>query len=85
MQDSCLILKKLVKDIHSVDGILAYSLFQLPGEQIEREKILHSLVSSGKAFHFAVENMIVHDYETLEKSEKLWRIKRMENFFPRSV
>ena len=42
MENSALMLRQLVKDLSSIDGIVAYSIFQLPFSDLKRNKIFYS-------------------------------------------
>ena len=47
-----LILNQAINELNHLDGIVAYSLFQLPEVKKERELIIKKLLDSGKTFHF---------------------------------
>ena len=50
MQNSFLMLESLVHQLNNYDGILAYSLFQLPEKESERKKIIKKIVNIKKKF-----------------------------------
>ena len=76
MSGSSLMLVQLVESIQSVDGIVAYSLFQLPEDQKMREKLCKAVLEAGKELHFAVENIAVLSENSLARLEVLWRVKQ---------
>ncbi len=76
MNNSYIILKKTIDDISNLDGILAYSIFQMPYKDMERLFLFKKILKLNKVIHFAVENLAVKNNETLEKVEILWKIRK---------
>jgi sporadic carbohydrate cluster protein (TIGR04323 family) len=76
MENSTLILRQLVKDLPSIDGIVAYSIFQMPEDDTERQSIFNSILSSKKEIHFAVEGLSLYDNETYNHIENIWQVKK---------
>ena len=76
MNNSYIILKKTIDDISNLDGILAYSIFQMPYKDIERMSLFRKILKLNKVIHFAVEDLAVKNNETLEKVEILWKIRK---------
>ena len=76
MSGSSLMLVQLIESIESVDGIVAYSLFQLPEDQKIREGLCKAVLELGKELHFAVENIAVSSETSLTRIEVLWRVKQ---------
>ena len=76
MSGSSLMLVQLIESIESVDGIVDYSLFQLPEDQKIRERLCKGVLQLGKELHFAVENIAVSSETSLARIEVLWRVKQ---------
>ena len=76
MDNSFLMLRQLVKSLPSIDGIVAYSIFQMPEDDDERQCILNNFLLLKKEIHFAVENLRLYDYKTLENIESIWKVKK---------
>ena len=76
MENSTLILRQLVKDLPSIDGIVAYSIFQMPEDDTERQSIFNSILSSKKEIHFAVEGLSLYDNESYGQIENIWQVKK---------
>ena len=76
MKNSTLILRQLVKDLPSIDGIVAYSIFQMPEDDTERQSIFNSILSSKKEIHFAVEGLSLYDNESYSQIENIWQVKK---------
>ena len=76
MKNSFLILKDLVSNLKNIDGIVAYSIFQLPPNSDERKKILTKIINKKKFIKFAVEQMKVSNKEEIDHIEIIWQIKK---------
>ena len=77
MENSTLMLRQLVKDLKSIDGIVAYSIFQMPEDDIERKNIFNSILSCKKEIHFAVEGLSLYDDKTCMQIENIWQVKKI--------
>jgi len=76
MENSALILRQLINDLPFIDGIVAYSIFQMPEDDNERHGIFNSILSSKKEIHFAVEGLSVYDNESCSRIENIWQVKK---------
>jgi len=76
MVNSNLILKQLINDLPSIDGIVAYSLFQMPEDNSERQSIFSKIISLNKEIHFAVEGLSLYDNDSLNRIEDIWQVKK---------
>ena len=76
MENCALMLRQLVKDLPSIDGIVAYSIFQMPEDDDERQSIFNSVLSLKKEIHFAVEGLSIYDIETYNHIENIWKVKK---------
>jgi sporadic carbohydrate cluster protein (TIGR04323 family) len=76
MNDSVLMLRQLVKELPSIDGIVAYSMFQMPEDDNERQRIFNSVLSCKKEIHFAVEGLSLYDMDTYNHIENIWQVKK---------
>ena len=85
MEGSCHILEQLVSQLDQYDGIVAYSLFQLPEEKNIRLGILGRVLDSQKTMHFAVEGIVVSTFADLENVNMLWQIKKFEHMCPKEL
>ena len=77
MQKSCLILFELLEDLKKYDGIIFYSVMQLPEEQKKRIKLYKKILSQKKSLHFAVENISVDNKEGISKVENIFLMQLM--------
>ena len=76
MGNSNLVLRQLINDLPSIDGIVAYSLFQMPEDNSERQSIFSKIISLNKEIHFAVEGLSLYDNDSLNRIEDIWRVKK---------
>lgn len=75
MEDSTLILEAVLHELEHIDGIVMYSLFQLPRNDEERRDVMGRILSAGRSIHFAVEGICVRDSLTANKVEQYWEVK----------
>ena len=75
MENSFLVLKKLSNSLGKIDGIVMYSMFQLPSNRDLRLKIFKILKKEKKIF-FALENKELN-INSLELIEDIWDIKNV--------
>ena len=73
---STLILRDLIKDIKDVDGIVSYSLFQMPTDNTERLKIFKKIIKQKKSIFFALEDLKISTMEEIDDINNLWLIKK---------
>ncbi len=76
MNGSYLILKNLINSISSINGIIAYSLFQLPENDNLRKKLVLKILKKRKSLHFAVEQISINNFEEWQKADEIWKIKK---------
>jgi len=76
MKNSFLILKGIVSNMRDIDGVVAYSVFQLPSNNNFRNEILNKIVKKGKTIFFAVEQMKVSNKKEIRHINSIWKIKK---------
>ena len=85
MKNSFLILKDVVSNMKDFDGIVAYSLFQLPSNYNERNKILRRIIKKKKFIFFAVEQVKVLTLKDINNINSIWRIKKVLPLCPNQI
>jgi len=75
MPDSTLILEGVLQELDEIDGILFYSLFQLPRQRDVRMNVISRVLAKGKSLHFAVENLVVDNARSAESVDQYWLVK----------
>ena len=76
MSQSYLMLNQLVDEVDLLDGIVAYSLFQLPSDDQLRSEILSKIVSAHRSIHFAVETMSVQSQVDIAGVDQIFQVKK---------
>ena len=76
MPNSDLILFGILYDMNSIDGILAYSIFQLPVDDIKRFAVYRKIIDSNKILCFALEDLVIQSLGDLEKVETLFLLRK---------
>jgi sporadic carbohydrate cluster protein (TIGR04323 family) len=82
MEKSHLILDALLSSNERSDGIVMYSLFQLPSNKERRLSIYQTLLARNKSLYFAVENMSILMATDIDIVEQCWQIKRTTALLP---
>ena len=70
-----LMLEQVLDELKSVDGIVPYSLFQLPEKKKVRLSIYNKILKSKKEIHFAVEGLKITSKKDIQKVEDIWSVK----------
>jgi sporadic carbohydrate cluster protein (TIGR04323 family) len=76
MENSHLIFTLLLDELHLIDGIALYSVFQLPIDTEQRELIYKRVLSLGKTLHFCVEGLKISNNEEKNRIENIWLVKK---------
>ena len=77
MPDSSLVLNQTIIECKNYDGIVAYSLFQLPEKKRERLKIVEYITNQKKELHFAVESRKIYTYQEYQEIEMMWQVRQV--------
>ena len=85
MNGSHLIHEQVMNDLDCIDGVVAYSIYQLPENDSYRKKIYQQIINNNKTYHFAVEGISFDDKQGYEHIEVLWQIKKTLPFCYRAI
>jgi sporadic carbohydrate cluster protein (TIGR04323 family) len=77
MKGSSYMLEKVLLDLNKVDGIVMYSMFQLPENKKYREAILSKIIKKKKQIFFACEKFSITKEHDIKRVENLWLIKKI--------
>ena len=80
MQECSMVLEQVIDDLKKIDGIVAYSIFQLPEKKEKRIKYLSKIIKLKKTFYGALENLEVKNKNDLLNIEEIWNIKNNLKF-----
>ena len=76
MENCYLMLKSVLKNISSIDGIVFYSIFMLPNLKKDRLSIFKSVLKKKKIIRFALEEIELKNYSNIKDIENLYLIKK---------
>tara|TARA_B110000027_G_scaffold97412_1_gene102918 strand:+ start:370 stop:753 length:384 start_codon:yes stop_codon:yes gene_type:complete len=75
--DNCyLMLKSVLKNIQSINGIVFYSMFMLPNLKKDRLEIFKLIIKKKKMIRFALEEIVLKDKSNIDDIENLYLIKK---------
>ena len=75
MPDSYMILESVLDDLTNIDGIVFYSLYQLPMQPEKRRSVYSRVLEADKSLHFAVEGMSIFRQEDVDSVEQCLLVK----------
>ena len=76
IKNSYLMLQQLVDEIPDINGIVAYSLFQMPENQEKRLQIINNILDRDGELHFALENLKVSVNSEIDRVENIWLVRQ---------
>ena len=79
---STMILKQILNRLEKLDGIVFYSLFQLPENTQDRIKIYQQVIACNKSIHFAVETLMLNEEQDCHRLEDIWGVHQIMKNVP---
>ena len=79
---STMILKQILNSLEQLDGIVFYSLFQLPENTQDRIKIYQKVIACNKSIHFAVETLMLNEEQDCHRLEDIWGVHQIMKNVP---
>ena len=79
---STMILKQILNSLEQLDGIVFYSLFQLPENTQDRIKIYQQVLVCNKSIHFAVETLMLNEERDCHRLEDIWGVHQIMKNLP---
>tara|TARA_B100000886_G_scaffold201430_1_gene139081 strand:- start:931 stop:1347 length:417 start_codon:yes stop_codon:yes gene_type:complete len=76
MKNSYLILDEFLKFRDGSDGLVFYSIFQLPLNFKLRQNIFYKILKKGKQLHFSLENLAIKNKDDISLIHNLFFIKQ---------
>ncbi len=73
MDGSYLILEQALSDLGTVDGVILYSMFFLPGDAEQRAAIYDRILAAGCGLHAAVEGFVLESRDDADRWENVLR------------
>lgn len=78
-KNSTLILFETLKNLQSIHGIVFYSIYQLPFNEILRKNLYSRMLKNKKTLYFATERIIAKNNNDIDRLEKLWLLKKNQS------
>jgi len=77
MPNSHLILQQVLDELSELDGIIFYSLFLLPEDTTERDRVIQIILKKEKTIYFAVEGLRISNKAEYKRIEIIWQVKKV--------
>ena len=77
MPNSEIMLRQIVNELDRIDGIIAYSVFQLPQNNVNRSYIIKKILEKKKEIHFACESIYIKNLSDFEEKVLLSKDKEL--------
>ncbi len=84
MKNSFLMFQEILKELKLIDGIVAYSIFQLPNDENLRKKIISIILKKSKFIYFALENLELNKKSEIENLETIFKINQLIEYSPQN-
>ena len=79
---SSLMLQQFLDELEQLEGIILYSLFQLPENKSSRQTIYQQVLSHKKSLHFAVETLVLQAERDCQRIEDIWGVFQVMQYMP---
>ena len=85
MKNSFLILEDIIKELPKINGIVMFSMFQLPLKDEERKKIYKKIFNKKKYLCFALENIIISNYREIDDFDRVFKLNKLLKYCPKEI
>ena len=85
MKNSFLILEEVLKELPKINGVVMFSMFQLPFNDEERKKIYKKILNKKKYLCFALENIILKNSKDVDDFDKIFKINKLLKYCPKKI
>ncbi len=75
-ENSTIILEKALNELNNIDGIIFYSLLQLPDNDKKRQILYDKVLKKKREIHFAVEEIKLTNLDSINSVENIFLIKK---------
>ena len=79
---STLMLQQLLDGLDQLEGIVFYSLFQLPKSSKARQAIYQEVLKQNRSLHFAVETLQLQQEQDCQRLEDIWGVFQVMQYVP---
>jgi len=77
MAGSHMILQQIMDELPQLEGIVFYSLFLLPEQKKERDRVCKVILENKKTIFFAVEGLLMSNKIEHERIETIWQVQKI--------
>jgi sporadic carbohydrate cluster protein (TIGR04323 family) len=77
--DSYTMLEQVLKDAGKNQGVVLYSLFQLPQSPATRNRMYQTVLENEIELHMAVEGLTIKDRDSAQRVEDIWLVHQTLN------
>ena len=85
MAGSHMILQQVLDELPQLDGIVFYSLFLLPEQKKERDRVCKVILENKKTIYFAVEGLLMSNKIEHERIETIWQVRKTLPYCPQEI
>ena len=75
MPGCTLILDAVLAELHALDGIVMYSLYQMPTDKQKRMAMYNALFAQGCELHCAAEGIAIKNHSDAQRIEDIWLVQ----------
>ena len=75
-----LMFEQLLNSLESLEGIVCYSLQQIPGSAVKREEVFNRIILADRSIHFAVEGLCVDDVASARRVGEIAEVQSVMAF-----
>jgi len=77
MPDSYIILNQVINELENLEGVVIYSIFQLPEQDELRHAVYEKVLKQKRSLHSAVERLVIKAAEDVERVEDIWCVQKI--------
>ena len=82
MPGCMMMLEQVVSEMATFDGMICYSIFQLPESAESRRGIYSRILQSSGELHSALEGYIIRSTDDIQQIEDLWKVRQLMPLCP---
>ena len=77
MPNCHLMMQNLLAELDAIDGVVAYSLFQLPSDVNQRAELINTFIQKEKTLHLAVEGLTISTQTDADRVDAIWSVRQV--------
>jgi sporadic carbohydrate cluster protein (TIGR04323 family) len=79
MPNCSIMLEQVLREAVKNQGLVLYSLFQLPQDNTTRNRIYNTVVENKIELHVALEGLVIKDKDSVQRVEDIWLVHQTLN------